>query len=138
MQKLPVLKRGNRLWNIPFVLDLKNYCGSLMFLPSAPSVCGERLSSQIVRCDHKYTLGLRNIIDPQIPARCSLAKRKPRAIPAGAILASSFKNVDNLVLFHLMIMYVRRACRRVDIESGSQMYFLILTLFRFQVVQART
>ena len=33
-----------------------------------------------------------------------------------------------------MIVYVRRACHRVDIESGSQMYSLILTLFKLRFI----
>ena len=41
-----------------------NYFGSLMLLPSAFSVCGERFSGQVERSNHKHTLALRDINDP--------------------------------------------------------------------------
>jgi hypothetical protein len=91
-----------------------------MFLPSASFVCGERLSNQIIGCDHKYAAGLRDVNAPKIPAGRCLAEGNSGTIPAGAIFPRFIENVNHLMFFHLVVMNVRRARRRIYVESGHR------------------
>jgi hypothetical protein len=94
----------------------------LTFLLSAPAIRRKRLPGKLVGGDHEYAvrLGVWNIDDPQVSARCCLAQSNPRTFAAGAILTGFLQDFNDFLLGHFMVMNMGCTGRRVDIESGVQ------------------
>jgi hypothetical protein len=80
-----------------------------MFLSSALAICGQRFPCQLVSSDYEYAVRFSgwDINHTQIPASGGLAQGDPGTLAPRPILSRRFQNVDDLILVHLVVMYVR-------------------------------
>lgn len=104
-----------------------------MFLPPTSPECIQGLSHQLVGSDYENAVRLRvwNIDNAQIAPGAGLTERHSRSFPAGPVFTRLCKNVDNLVLIHVMVADVRVPTDWINVESDLHPVFgFILPLRR--------
>jgi hypothetical protein len=93
---------------------------SLSFPTLPPSIRGQRLPSQLVRGDDKYTvwLGVWHIDDAQAPPSPCLPDGNPRTFPTKAVFPWATEDSFDFIFRDAMVVDMRLASGRIVVEAN--------------------
>jgi hypothetical protein len=97
----------------------------LSFPTLPPSIRGQRLPSQLVRGDDKYTFWLRvwHINDPQAPPSPCLTDGNTRTFPTKAVFTWVTEDIFDFIFRDAMVVDMRLASCRIAVEANIHAQF---------------